>query len=258
MRNTYLSAFDLDENFDQYIASIRRVKPRLITAYTATMVKFSKMIQERGITDITSPIVIPTSENLYPEHRAVIEAAVHGKVYDRYGSRELGAVAGECSEQNGLHINAESFVVEYETKRLIITHLDKFGMPLIRYDTGDLGEPGDDAVCACGLAHPKIGQIDGRVTDFLKMKDGRLVPYLFFNYELEQYGALIRQFQVSQPDYDHVIIRIVAAEGFTAEKEKALIAKLEQGLPAKVRVERVAKIPLSKGGKFVLIDQKMS
>ncbi|HSI20934.1 MAG TPA: hypothetical protein VLA04_04545 [Verrucomicrobiae bacterium] len=266
MRNTYLSAFDLDDSFDDFIAIIRQRKPMLITAYTASMVKFAKMIKDRGITDITIPVVIPTSENLYDHHRALIEEAVHGKVYDRYGSRELGAVASECSEQDGLHINMESFIVEYlpekETKsnRLIITHLDKYSMPLIRYDTGDLGKPGPKKVCPCGLAHQKIAAIDGRVTDFITLKDGSTVPYLFFNYSLEQYGSKIRQFQISQPSVEKIVVKVVATKEFSKSEQKELATLLEKGMRnmCVVEVKPVEKISLAKSGKFQIVDKKVS
>jgi phenylacetate-CoA ligase len=266
MRNKYLSAFDLDTEFADFVKTIRKHRPKLITAYTASMVKFATMLVDAKITDLTIPIVIPTSENLYPEHRAIIEQAIHGKVYDRYGSRELGAVASECREQDGLHINAESFIVEYEPlpdkkvtcQRLIVTHLDKFGMPLIRYDTGDLATPHHGAPCACGLPHPKIQAIDGRVTDFLLLKDDSKVPYLYFNYSLEQYGAKIRQFQIAQPTRERMILSVVATNSFTAEEERALVKKLEAGMRGlcTIEVKRVKHIPLTKSGKFAIVSEK--
>ena len=268
MRNIYISAYDLDHKFDDYVKILRSHKPKLLTAYTSSMVKMAKMMQAAGIDDITVPIMIPTSENLYPHLRQLLEETFHGKVYDRYGSRELGAVAGECQNQDGLHINAETFIVEYVkteqkvesgAKRLVITHLDKFGMPLIRYDTGDLGTPGSDKPCSCGLRLPKIGSIDGRVTDFIKMKNGVLVPYFFFNYSLEQYGPYIRQFQLSQPNLERLILKVVPTQDFSEDKQKELIERLEKALDHQTKVEivLVKEIPLAKSGKFVTVSEKV-
>jgi phenylacetate-CoA ligase len=68
-------------------------------------------------------------------------------------------VAWECASHNGLHINAGHVVLEClpretigsgeELGRAVVTGLDSFAMPFIRYVLGDLC-PLPPRTCSCG------------------------------------------------------------------------------------------------------------
>lgn len=127
----------------------------------------------------------PHSEKM----RQKIEEIYGIKAYNSYGLSEMNGpgVAFECSYQNGLHIWEDSFLVEVidphtlnplpdgEEGELVLTTLDREGMPLLRYRTRDITKilPGD---CPCGRTHRRIDRIKGRTDDMLIVKGVNIFP----------------------------------------------------------------------------------
>ena len=123
------------------------------------------------------------------EHRQRIEEMFGVKAYNSFGLSEMNGpgVAFECTEQNGLHIWEDAFVVEIidpitlepvpdgEIGELVMTTLDRQAMPVIRYRTRDLTRflPG---MCKCGRTHRRLDRIAGRSDDMFIMKGCNVFP----------------------------------------------------------------------------------
>jgi phenylacetate-CoA ligase len=121
--------------------------------------------------------------------RKKIEEIYGYKAFNSYGLSEMNGpgVAFECPEQNGMHIWEDSFLVEIvnpktlqpvadgEEGELVLTSLQREGMPLIRYRTKDLTRiiPGR---CPCGRTHRRIERIKGRTDDMLILKGVNIYP----------------------------------------------------------------------------------
>ena len=121
--------------------------------------------------------------------RKKIEEIYGYKAFNSYGLSEMNGpgVAFECPEQNGMHIWEDSFLVEIidpktlkpvadgEEGELVMTTLQREGMPLIRYRTKDLTKiiPGP---CPCGRTHRRIERIKGRTDDMLILKGVNIFP----------------------------------------------------------------------------------
>ncbi len=121
--------------------------------------------------------------------RKKIEEIYGYKAFNSYGLSEMNGpgVAFECPYQKGMHIWEDSFLVEIidpntlqpvaegEEGELVMTTLQREGMPLIRYRTKDLTriipEP-----CACGRTHRRIERIKGRTDDMLILKGVNIFP----------------------------------------------------------------------------------
>ena len=122
-------------------------------------------------------------------HRLRIEEMFGVKAYNSFGLSEMNGpgVAFECTEQNGLHIWEDAFVVEIidpvtllpvadgEVGELVMTTLDRQAMPVIRFRTRDLTRflPG---ACPCGRTHRRIERICGRSDDMFIMKGCNVFP----------------------------------------------------------------------------------
>lgn len=115
--------------------------------------------------------------------RRNIEDAWDADVYIGYGITEIGLLmAGECHEKNGMHLTETNFLMEVvdpetgehledgETGELIFTTFDREGMPLIRYNSHDMGRiiPG---ICNCGLPLKRV-EIKGRSDDLIPIGAG--------------------------------------------------------------------------------------
>jgi len=115
--------------------------------------------------------------------RKSIEKAWNADAYIGYGTTESGLLmAGECEEKDGMHLSETNFFTEIvdpktgevledgEIGEILFTTFDREGMPLIRYNTHDLGKiiPG---LCNCGLPLKRI-LIKGRSDDLIPIGAG--------------------------------------------------------------------------------------
>lgn len=110
------------------------------------------------------------------------------RAYDLYGTSELsGPLFTECTEQCGIHIWADMYLIEVldpktgepvpdgETGELVITTLAKEAFPLIRYKIKDLTRKFSEP-CKCGRTHPRITRISGRADDMIIVRGINVFP----------------------------------------------------------------------------------
>jgi len=112
-----------------------------------------------------------------PSTRAAIEAAYSASCFDHTGMTELGPTGFSCSARDGVHLVESEFIFEVsDDGELIATNLGRWGMPLIRYRTGDR-VVASRSPCSCGSPFLKLaGGIQGRVDDMLTVRGVNLFP----------------------------------------------------------------------------------
>jgi phenylacetate-CoA ligase len=132
----------------------------------------------------------------------------------------LGGIACECQAHTGLHLSAENNYVEIlcdgrpalegETGDIIVTNLNNWGMPFIRYSIEDAGAWHAEKTCACGRAAPMLAGVEGRIVDSFKTQDGRTA---WAGFAGAGYSGLahpaIKQFQIVQKSVDLMLVRLV-------------------------------------------------
>jgi phenylacetate-CoA ligase len=121
-----------------------------------------------------------------PGTRERIEKALGVEAFDHTGATEVGAHGFSCSARDGVHINESEFIVEIldgsgnardeGTGELVLTNLGRWGMPVIRYRTGDR-VTAVRGTCACGRTLVKLaGGIAGRVDDMITVRGVNVFP----------------------------------------------------------------------------------
>lgn len=112
-----------------------------------------------------------------PATRDAIEAAYSAACFDHTGMTELGPTGHSCSQRDGVHLIESEFIFEVTSDgELVATNLGRWGMPLIRYRTGDRVEV-SRAECSCGSPFMKVvGGIRGRVDDMFTVRGVNLYP----------------------------------------------------------------------------------
>ena len=193
--------------------------------------------------------------------RAEIEEQFGAKVFDYYGSREVGAIAGECAH-GSRHVFVMNNLVEVlddddrpvnpgTEGKLVITCLHNYSFPMIRYEIGDVGTMASQP-CKCSSRLPYLNSLSGRITDHFVQKSGKLVHGEFVTH-LFYFRDWVDQFQVDQLEFDRLRIRVVR-RGEVVEDDVSEInqnLRLVMGSDCKVDWEYVESIDKSAQGKFV-------
>ena len=123
------------------------------------------------------------------EMRTEIERRLGIRACDIYGLSEIAGpgVACDCEYKTGMHFQDDHYypeIVDTETLEplpygehgeLVITTLDKEGMPLLRYRTRDIASL-DNTPCACGRTTVKLKKITGRSDDMLIIRGVNVFP----------------------------------------------------------------------------------
>ncbi|MEF8782131.1 MAG: hypothetical protein V5A39_11495 [Haloarculaceae archaeon] len=163
-----------------------------------------------------------------PGQREAVKGAIDASTaVDYFGTRHIMPVAAETAEENGLHVVDDYAIVEIvdpdtgevleagERGEVVVTHVRKEGVPLVRYRTGDLAElerRDGEVVMPDGV----IGRTDQR----LKVKGVKVYPESIETV-LAGFSGLTGQYriEVDQPETtDHLT---VVCEGQADETELA-------------------------------------
>ncbi|WP_040405295.1 phenylacetate--CoA ligase family protein [Ectothiorhodospira sp. PHS-1] len=182
LNQVVISGLDLrDEALARGAEQLRRFRPRLVYGYPTVLYHVALYMERypQAFGGWRPELVTCTSEVLYPNQRDKMLEVFQCPVGNEYGSRDGGHLAHECPAGR-LHIAAEHVLLEVDEPDaqgvgdLVVTNLDGHGMPLLRYRLGDRvaleAEP-----CPCGLTLPTLGQVMGRMTDFIVARDGSLI-----------------------------------------------------------------------------------
>ncbi|TDH37963.1 phenylacetate--CoA ligase family protein [Pseudohoeflea suaedae] len=138
-------------------------------------------------------------------HRSAVRRQFGCEILDVYSGRETGVLACQCPAGRH-HVNADGIHLEIlrddgspaepgEDGRIVITSLSNWATPLIRYDTGDIGNLGEP--CSCGLKLPVLTLTTGRNRHLFHFSDGTRVTGFV---GLEKFRAFFPalQWQVAQ------------------------------------------------------------
>jgi len=263
-----LNAFEMgDEDMARWVREINSFRPVHIFAYPSALMRFARHILANGIKLNTRfKQVITSAEKVLPHQRELFREAFDAPVYDQYAGCEVRLVAFECSKGN-MHVNTDAAVVEFlddpsvpgNVKKIVITSLDNYGMPLIRYEMGDYGVPLEDR-CDCGINFPLMGVEIGRIFGNFVSPEGKIIHGHFFNSRM--YGAKgVKNFQFHQKEPGVVHLYIV----LDSPSERASVEKHLEGVREDVRnispgielrVEFADKIDTTRSGKhrFTVCD----
>ena len=181
-RRLVLSSAHLTEaTLDWYAEELRRFEPDFLWAYPSTLSSLVRLLEARN-REVTIPLVVTSSETLFPNEAALAADRLGARVIDYYGQAERVALAADTG--SGYRFDPLYGTVELEpvgdrsvddddlASALIIgTGHWNSAMPLVRYATGDLmryrpsGEAGQLGRMAAG--EESFVGIQGRSSDYL-------------------------------------------------------------------------------------------
>ncbi len=218
-----------DANINNIIRALKNNQFELIRSYSQFLFSLAKRLQDENLAfDVRA--ITTTAEPLMPEHRALFESVFHAEIFDQYGFGEIGGVAFECSNHNGMHITEERVIVELnENNEVIVTDLDNFSLPFIRYWNADQAIISDET-CSCGRKSKLIKKIMGRNCDYIIGLNGEFLHWayfwhLLFDSEVAEKRNL-KKFQIIQPAKDRLKIRMIA-NPLTEDEKYLLVSNIQ-------------------------------
>ncbi len=262
-----LNAYSLsDAAMAQFVGRLRAYRPRVLRGYPSAIEALAHFVRSSGVR-LSVPATVCTAEPLTDAQRAVIGEYLQTEVFNQYAGREFGLMAMECRQHCGLHVNAFSLHLEVligdapappgELGRLVGTDLNSYGMPLIRYELGDMGVRAEHA-CPCGIASECLASVEGRAVGLLVNAQGSRLSGLSLVTAMRSL-SIPGQCQFVQHADLSVEVRIVPAAGFRPDHEgavqRAVKALLGQDVP--VKVHRVREIPRVTSGKYVYATSRV-
>ena len=199
---------------------------------------------------------IANSEALNDYTKTSIKKYFNAPIVSRYSNEEQGIIAQQKSNNNEIfQINWASYIVEIfhmkkdipakpgEMGRIIVTDLFNYSMPLIRYDTGDIG------IMELNDKEQVLTKIEGRKMDLIYDTNGDLISSYSVYPVLHKYNHLIKQYQFIQIGQKEYFIKLNLHQEFNYDEELIKNFKAILGVDAEVSIEYVNEIPALSSGK---------
>ena len=223
-----------DEDIAEYYELLKKYSVKWIFGAPSAILLIAKYIKKNNLPPVESLKYIEVSGEFQTEAAKLeIESVFNCKVGDLYGLREVYGVALSC-KKNKLHIINDNVIinvvdddgneiVDNGTGNLLITSLNNTAMPLIKYVSGDRAEVIKNYKCDCGRCGDVIKLSSGRVTDYVKIGDDRIISSCVFYLAVGEmniiYKNLITQFQVVEKNSEEYVLKLVVSSNRVSREE---------------------------------------
>jgi phenylacetate-CoA ligase len=241
---------------------LREFAPDYLLTYPSNLLAIIEYCEEKDIRIPRLREARTISETVTEKVRAACARCWQVPLTDVYSSQEVGYITMQCPDYpDRMHVQSENVLVEIlneqgrpcsagEIGNVIVSSLNNFATPLLRYALRDLAEAGEQ--CPCGRGLPVINRILGRERNMLVLPNGEkrwpLTGY-------RQYGEIapaIGQFQFIQHSLQQVEVKLVVTRPLTNGEETTLISHIQSslGYPFDITLSYHDSIPRSASGKF--------
>ena len=260
-----VNVFELTpRNMEIYCRAIEKYKPDFAYGYMSAMYTLCKYISNRK-----KPLnhhfkgFIGISETINSEQRDFVEKTIKAPVLTFYGMSERVIIAGQkesggCYYVEPLYGIAE--IVNDEGKtisenningELVGTSLLNYGMPLIRFKTGDISSWKKKDV---------LSSIEGRWNhDVLIGIDMCPITMTALNMHSSLFEKISR-YQLRQTEIGKVTILVVPEKNISRKEKEDLVLQFSEKVQEQIKfsIKIVKSIPPKENGKVFLVDQRLS
>lgn len=213
----HLPLFDLSpDKLVLYWNEILKFQPRWMHGTPSTIYNLAIIVLKYNLPRYFFDFIELTGEYLDEQKLNFIKETFRCRVANQYGAREFWLLAYGC-DNNSLHINEKNVFIEevyspkYERNELIVTSLQNYTWPLIRYRLGDIGEIRLNN-CNCRIHSNFVLNLTwGRQSECCNLGNV-LLSKVFFSYivrKANDMNANITQYQIVKQSDDKILINLV-------------------------------------------------
>tara|TARA_R110002049_G_scaffold285698_2_gene466854 strand:+ start:76779 stop:78278 length:1500 start_codon:yes stop_codon:yes gene_type:complete len=246
------------ESLPECIEELRRHRPVQLVALPEYLRDLARYILRTGDRPQPIPIIRAMGANFPESWRDEVATAFRGTVREHYGSREMGPMAFDCIHRDGMHLLTDQHYIEVvrdgkpvddgEIGQVLVTDLQNYSMPIIRYQIGDLARL-DRRPCRCGRQTPRI-KLEGRLEDAFVLSSGRvLTAEAVSNFFATVPG--VADFQLEEKANELWLLRLVPHDGHELDGD-SIIEKFRafSGVGGRISVRIVKLIRPESSGKY--------
>ncbi|MDD3731872.1 MAG: AMP-binding protein, partial [candidate division Zixibacteria bacterium] len=242
-----LVSFDISEKTCRhFFYELKHFQPKYLYGLPCSIVEFTQTLQKINLepTEMGLEIILCTGETLSPEKKKFLQDAYQCPVLNEYGATECGIIAFPCRHDQ-LHLMSHNLYIEIinpetghpakpgETGEIVLTELNGYAMPFIRYRLGDIALV-DNSRCSCGLELPLIAEIQGRTGEIILTLENKKVAMAILDRVLEKY---VLRFRVYQRALDRLEVIIENYPGFCRQHTEEIKALWRPYLGEEMKVD---------------------
>lgn len=266
-----LNAFEMSPAaMDEYAKAIQAYQPHCIYGYASSLALLAAHLLDRktGLRVPKLKVVCTTGEPLFDHQRQLIGEAFGVPVANEFGSRDIGFTAHE-TPQGQMLLMSESIVLEVldeqgqavppgETGEAVMTALESFAQPFIRYRSGDMVRVADES-CRAGRGLDVISEVLGRSTDFIVRADGTIMHALAVIYVLRAVEG-VGEFRIVQHSLKDIEVLVVPNARWQESGPAEIETGLQKRLGGDIRIDLrlLGSIPVEASGKHRYVISRVS
>lgn len=260
-KDLFIPAFELTKkNALVYLEEIRKCNYKFILGYSSALFRLAVLSRELNFR-LRFSAAFPTAELLLPEWKKEIEENFDCQVLPYYGCGEVNSLGFTHRDDASYLIPEEHVIIETVRHdgvsslngegRFVVTNLDNFAMPIIRYDLGDAG-----VVTQAQGKFPfsRIARIDGRYNSLLLSESGDLISGAIGAHIFRNFPS-VKAYRIVQTEPLKIVIALVPKNDFSNfdETRIAELFKKYLGQSMWISIERIGSLPPPASGKSVFV-----
>lgn len=253
-------------NIERFKDELRKEKcDKYMLGYASSFEAIYLNSLNEDLSDLRVKCIYSSSEVLTEFVRSNVSKLFGCPVYSRYSNLENGMLAQQYDmSTDEFRINTASYIIEIlnfdnddhvkdgERGRIVVTDLFNYGMPMLRYDTGDIGVYKEKSQL---LGIPVIASVEGRAKDAIYNTKGERLTAMSINNTMARFSDIL-QYQFIQETETEYKVKINA--NVDKNREERITKELKKYLldDAVIRFEYVNEIPLLNSGKRQYVVNK--
>lgn len=267
-RTYYLPAFTHSEKSAldafKWVSGKKNV---VLAGYASSLYVLAEMAK-KDKQNLRFKTAISWGDKLFDHYRNHIEMTFETQVHETYASSEGFMIAAQKDLPYMYIISTDVYVEivddhgeevsDGELGHVLVTKLNNFSMPLIRYRIGDLAIklPREHYPRQRKYAYPLLQKVIGRDTDLIKTRSGKYMVVHSFTGIIEHYTE-IKQYTVLQKELDGIVIQYIADKNFETDILNDIEQKIRKSLQEDdfyIHFEEVESIAPTASGKPQIIQ----